>query len=107
MLIKLSTDKTIAETAAALQAAVEVNRIGAMPVHNPGESMKKRAWLEYGWIMCTNPPVPVPGRVPPPRCRILSLVIGVTRFAGTAWGPGRIGSDSMAGCNWVPIPWAT
>ena len=42
MLIKLSTDKTIAETAAALQTAVEANHFGVMQVHNLRESMTKK-----------------------------------------------------------------
>ena len=33
MLIKLSTDKTVNETAAALQAAVQANHFGVMQVH--------------------------------------------------------------------------
>lgn len=33
MLIKLSTDKTVSETATALQAAVEANHFGVMQVH--------------------------------------------------------------------------
>jgi len=34
MLIKLSTDKTVSETAAALQTAVQANYSGVMQVHN-------------------------------------------------------------------------
>ena len=34
MLVKLSTDKTVSETSAALQAAVEANHFGVMQVHN-------------------------------------------------------------------------
>lgn len=42
MLIKISTDKPITETAAALQAAVEVNHFGVMQVHNLKETMTKK-----------------------------------------------------------------
>ena len=42
MLIKISTDKPITETAAALQAAVEVNHFGVMHVHNLKETMTKK-----------------------------------------------------------------
>jgi len=42
MLIKLSTDKSTSETAAALQAAVEANHFGVMQVHNLKETMKKK-----------------------------------------------------------------
>jgi uncharacterized protein (DUF302 family) len=42
MLFKLSTDKTVSETAAALQAAVEVNHFGVMQVHNLKETMAKK-----------------------------------------------------------------
>ena len=42
MLIKLSTDKTVSETAAALQAAVEANHFGVMQVHNLKETMVKK-----------------------------------------------------------------
>ena len=41
MLVKLSTDKTVSETAAALQAAVEANHFGVMQVHNLKETMTK------------------------------------------------------------------
>ncbi len=34
MLVKLSTSKTVSETAAALQAAVQANHFGVMQVHN-------------------------------------------------------------------------
>ena len=33
MLVKLSTDKTVSEAAAALQAAVQANHFGVMQVH--------------------------------------------------------------------------
>ena len=42
MLIKVTTDKTVSETAAALQAAVEANHFGVMQVHNLKESMMKK-----------------------------------------------------------------
>ena len=42
MLIKLSTDKTVSESAAALRAAVEVNRFGVMQVHDLKETMTKK-----------------------------------------------------------------
>ncbi len=42
MLIKVSTDKTVSETAAALQAAVEANHFGVMQVHNLKESLVKK-----------------------------------------------------------------
>ena len=42
MLIKLSTDKTVSEAAAALQVAVQANHFGVMQVHNLQESMEKK-----------------------------------------------------------------
>jgi len=42
MLIKLSTDKTVSETAAALQTAVQANHFGVMQVHNFKETMAKK-----------------------------------------------------------------
>ena len=42
MLIKLSTDKTVSETAAALQTAVQANHFGVMQVHNLKETMTKK-----------------------------------------------------------------
>jgi uncharacterized protein (DUF302 family) len=42
MLLKLSTDKTLSETAAALQAAVQANHFGVMHVHNLKETMAKK-----------------------------------------------------------------
>ena len=42
MLFKLSTDKTVSETSAALQAAVEANHFGVMQVHNLKETMAKK-----------------------------------------------------------------
>ena len=42
MLVKYSTDKTISETAAALQAAVQANHFGVMQVHNLKETMAKK-----------------------------------------------------------------
>jgi uncharacterized protein (DUF302 family) len=42
MLIKLSTDKTVGETAAALQTAVEANHFGVMQVHNLKDIMTKK-----------------------------------------------------------------
>lgn len=42
MLIKLSTDKTVSETAAALQSAVQANHFGVMQVHNLKETMAKK-----------------------------------------------------------------
>jgi uncharacterized protein (DUF302 family) len=42
MLFKLSTDKTLSETAAALQAAVQANHVGVMHVHNLKETMAKK-----------------------------------------------------------------
>ena len=42
MLIKLSTDKTVSEAAAALQAAVQANHFGVMQVHNLKETMMKK-----------------------------------------------------------------
>ena len=42
MLIKLSTDKTVNETAAALQAAVQANHFGVMQVHNLKETMTNK-----------------------------------------------------------------
>lgn len=42
MLVKLSTDKTVSEAAAALQAAVKANHFGVMQVHNLKETMAKK-----------------------------------------------------------------
>ncbi len=42
MLIKLSTNKTMKEVAAALQVAVPSNHFGIMQVHNLQETMKKK-----------------------------------------------------------------
>ena len=42
MLVKLSTDKTVSETAAALEAAVQANHFGVMQVHNLKETMTKK-----------------------------------------------------------------
>jgi len=42
MLVKLSTNKSVSETAAALQAAVQVNHFGVMQVHNLQETMVKK-----------------------------------------------------------------
>ena len=42
MLVTLSSDKTVSETAAALQAAVQANRFGVMQVHNLKETMAKK-----------------------------------------------------------------
>ena len=42
MLVKLSTDKTVSEVAAALQTAVQANHFGVMQVHNLKETMNKK-----------------------------------------------------------------
>jgi uncharacterized protein (DUF302 family) len=42
MLIKLSTDKTVSEAAAALQVAVQANKFGVMQIHNLKETMVKK-----------------------------------------------------------------
>ena len=42
MLVKTSTDKTVSEAAAALQAAVQANHFGVMQVHNLKETMAKK-----------------------------------------------------------------
>jgi uncharacterized protein (DUF302 family) len=42
MLIKLSTGKSVSETAAALQVAVQANHFGVMQVHNLKETMNKK-----------------------------------------------------------------
>jgi uncharacterized protein (DUF302 family) len=47
MLFKLTTDKTVSATAAALQAAVQANRFGVMQVHNLKETMAKKG-VEFG-----------------------------------------------------------
>jgi len=41
MLIKVTTDKSVSETAAALQAAVEAHHFGVMQVHNLKEAMER------------------------------------------------------------------
>ena len=49
MLIKLSTDKTVSEAAAALQVAVQANKFGVMQVHDLKETMaRRRAWSSPG-----------------------------------------------------------
>jgi len=42
MLVKLSTNKTVSEAAAALHAAVQANHFGVMQVHNLQETMVKK-----------------------------------------------------------------
>ena len=42
MLFKLTSDKTVSETAAALQAAVQANHFGVMQIHNLKETMAKK-----------------------------------------------------------------
>jgi len=42
MLFKLPTDKTVTETAAALQAAVQANHFGVMQIHNLKETMTNK-----------------------------------------------------------------
>jgi uncharacterized protein (DUF302 family) len=42
MLVKISTDKTVSEAAAALQTAVPANHFGVMHVHNLKETMAKK-----------------------------------------------------------------
>src|SRR5512137_1236538 len=42
MLVKLPTEKTVNEVAAALQAAVQANHFGVMQVHNLKETMAKK-----------------------------------------------------------------
>jgi len=43
MLFKVSTDRTVSEAAAALEAAVQANRFGVMQVHNLKETMAKKS----------------------------------------------------------------
>ena len=43
MLVKISTDKTVSETATDLQAAVHANHFGVMQVHNLKETMTKKS----------------------------------------------------------------
>ena len=47
MLVKLSTDRTVSQAAAALQAAVQANHFGVMQVHNLKETMEKKG-VEFG-----------------------------------------------------------
>ena len=42
MLIKISTDKTVNETATAVEAAVQANHFGIMQIHNLKETMEKK-----------------------------------------------------------------
>jgi len=42
MLVRISTDKTVSETAVALQAAVQANHFGVMQVHNLKETLAKK-----------------------------------------------------------------
>ena len=46
MLVRLTTDKTVSEAAAALQAAGQANHFGVMQVHNLKETMAKKG-LEF------------------------------------------------------------
>ena len=48
MLFKLSTNKTVKETEAALQIAVTVNKFGLMQVHNLQETMIKKG-VEFAY----------------------------------------------------------
>jgi uncharacterized protein (DUF302 family) len=47
MLVKVSTDKTVSEAAAALQAAVQANHFGVMQVHNLKDTLAKKG-VEFG-----------------------------------------------------------
>ena len=47
MLFKLSTNKSVSEAAAALQAAVQANHFGVMQVHNLKDTMMKKG-VEFG-----------------------------------------------------------
>ena len=47
MLVKLATEKTVSEVAAALQAAVQAHHFGVMQVHNLRETMTKKG-VEFG-----------------------------------------------------------
>ena len=47
MLFKLTTDKTLSATAAALQAAVHANQFGVMQIHNLQETLAKKG-VEFG-----------------------------------------------------------
>ena len=42
MLVKISTNKTVSEAAAALHAAIQANHFGVMQVHNLKETMAKK-----------------------------------------------------------------
>ena len=42
MLVQLTTEKTVSQTAAALQTAVQANHFGVMQVHNLKETMTKK-----------------------------------------------------------------
>jgi uncharacterized protein (DUF302 family) len=42
MLVKLATEKTVSEAAAALQASVQANHFGVMQIHNLKETMAKK-----------------------------------------------------------------
>ena len=42
MLLKVSTDKSVSNTASALQTAVQANHFGVMQVHNLKETMTKK-----------------------------------------------------------------
>jgi len=42
MLVRMTTDKSVSEAAAALQTAVQANRFGVMQVHNLQETMAKK-----------------------------------------------------------------
>jgi uncharacterized protein (DUF302 family) len=42
MLVKISSDKTVSEAAADLQAAVQANHFGVMQVHNLKETVAKK-----------------------------------------------------------------
>jgi len=42
MLIKIPTDKTVSDTASALQTAVQANQFGVMQIHNLKDTMTKK-----------------------------------------------------------------
>jgi uncharacterized protein (DUF302 family) len=50
MLVTLSSDKTVSEAAAALQAAVQANHFGVMQVHNLKETMTKKG-VEFARVL--------------------------------------------------------
>ena len=69
MLIQLSTDKTVSETAAALQAAVQANHFGVMQVHNLRETEMVCTHLRTSFLTMRESSVSSKNRPTPGQAR--------------------------------------